>query len=117
MYMPTHTITDFETFMIDDGFQRIFRMLEKRQPGDWTPKELSEKYADQSHYKSDIYNLIKIVEVIELPNKDLLIGYKLLLEWDDLEDENFEKLPIQYRNLREMELNFYPEDMLESSWL
>ena len=40
--MLTHTITDFETFMIDDGFHRIFRMLEKRQPGDWTPKELSE---------------------------------------------------------------------------
>lgn len=110
------TITDFETFMIDEGFDRIFRMLEKRTPGDWTPKEMDEKYPDQDHYVSLYYTKIKIVEAIELPDKDILIGYKVICSFDDLDIDRFPTLPIQYRKLSRIELSFDPADMDEGSW-
>lgn len=106
-------ITDLETFMIDEGFDRIFRMLEKRTPGDWTPKEIAEKYIDQDHYVSNHYTFIKIVEVIELPDKDILIGYKDLYDLEEIEEEEYSKLPIFYRKLSQIELSYFPEDMNE----
>lgn len=109
-------ITDFETFMMDEGYDRIFRMLEKRTPGDWTPREVSEKYIDQDHYVDNHYSHIKIVETIELPNKEILLGFKRICEGKDLEDDTFQKLPIEYRMLSQLELCFYPEDMDEDAW-
>ena len=41
--------TDLETFMLDVGFDRIFRILIRRRSGDWTPREMDEKYLDQSN--------------------------------------------------------------------
>ena len=48
-------MTDFETWMLDFGQDHIFRMLEYRRPGEWTPLELSQKYTDQSRYVSDFF--------------------------------------------------------------
>ena len=109
-------ITDLETFMLDEGFGRIFRMLEKRTPGDWTPREMSEKYINQDHYVNDHYSLIKIVEVVELPDKDVFIGYKQFCDWNDLSEEEYDKLPIHYRKLSQIELSYFPEDMDEENW-
>ena len=99
-------ITDLETFMLDYGGDRIFRMLKLRRVGDWTPREMKEKYIDQDQYESNIYTLIKIVEVIELPDKDVLIGYKEVEYSDDNDDA-----PIYYKKLSQIELSFFPQDI------
>ena len=68
-------ITDFETWILDVGFDRTFRMLEYRRVGDWTPLEMEKKWMDQSQYKDNHYTLIRIKEAIELPDGDILLGY------------------------------------------
>ena len=102
--------TDLETFMLDVGFDRIFRMLIRRQPGDWTPREMEEKYLDQSNYVSDMYTFIKIQEVIELPDKDIFVGYKII-DINNINADEFENEPIFYRKLSEIELSYFPIDM------
>ena len=41
-------MTDFETWLHDFGYDRIFRMLKLRRVGDWTPYEMEQKYIDQA---------------------------------------------------------------------
>lgn len=109
--------TDFETFIRDVGYERIFRMLELRRVGDWTPFEMEKKYMDQDQYVSNHYTFIKIIEVIELLNKDYLIGYKEVIDLDQyLDDEKWNDAPIHYRKLSQMELSFFPDDMKEENW-
>ena len=103
--------TDLETFMLDVGFDRIFRILIRRRPGDWTPREMDEKYLDQSNYVNDFYTFIKIQEMIELPDKDILIGYKEIIDIDNIDSEEFENGPIFYKKLSEIELSYFPTDM------
>lgn len=103
-------ITDFETWMLDVGFDRTFRMLEYRHPGDWTPYEMEKKYIDESHYKDNHYILIKIKEAIELPNGDFLIGYIDVSDVEDFWNFDDEKEWINYRKLSEIELCWNPED-------
>lgn len=102
-------ITDFETWMLDVGMDRTFQMLEYRRPGDWTPRELENKYIDQSQYVDDRYTYIKIKEAIELTNGDILIGYIDVTdsEWDGDFDED--KAVINYRKLSQLEICWFPE--------
>ena len=103
-------ITDFETWLLDVGFDRTFRLLEYRRPGDWTPYETEKKYIDESHYRDNHYALIKIKEAIELPDGDILIGY---IDVSDVEDFwNFDDKNewINCRKLSEIELCWNPED-------
>ncbi len=104
-------ITDFETFMIDVGQDRIFRLLFRRRPGDWTPMEMERQYIDQSQYESTQYTIARFVEAIELPNKDILMGYKEVFLDEEETEEEYEKRPIHYRLLSEMEISFFPQDM------
>lgn len=109
--------TDFETFIRNVGYERIFRMLELRRVGDWTPFEMEKKYMDQDQYVSNHYTFIKIVEVIELPDKDYIIGYKVIFDWRQYSnDEEWIRTPIHYKKLSQMELSFYPDDMNEEDW-
>lgn len=39
-------MTDFETWMLDDGYDRIFHYLRYRLPGQFTPEEMDRKYSD-----------------------------------------------------------------------
>lgn len=102
-------ITDFETWLRDVGFDRTFWILEYRRPGDWTPKEIEDKYIDQSQYVDDRYTHAKIKEAIELPDGDILIGYIDVTdsEWDGDFDEN--KTWINYRKLSQLEICWLPE--------
>ena len=110
-------MTDFETWMLDKGYDRIFRMLELRRVGDWTPKEIEEKYIDQDQYISNHYKFIKIVETVELPDKDVLIGYKEIYDWRIyVNDDEFSKCPIYYKKLSQIELSFFPGDIEEENW-
>ena len=106
-------ITDFETWMLDVGFERTFRMLEYRRVGDWTPLEMEKKWMDQSQYKDNHYTLIRIKEAIELPDGDILIGYIDVTdsEWDGDFDED--KAVINYRKLSQLEICWFPEDDVE----
>lgn len=103
-------ITDFETWMLDVGFDRTFRILEYRRVGDWTPLEMEKKWMDQSQYKDNHYTLIRIKEAIELPDGDILIGYIDVtdLEWDGDFDED--KAVINYRKLSQLEICWCPEN-------
>ena len=109
-------MTDFETWLHDVGYDRIFRMLKLRRVGDWTPYEIGQKYIDQDQYEDNHYNFIKIVEVIELPDKDILIGYKEIVDYEDLDANKFDNLPIYYKKLSQIELSFFSNDMKKENW-
>lgn len=106
-------VTDFNEWIGSAGNTRIFRMLEYRRPGDWTPLEIERKYMDESHYVNNSYEIIQIAEAIKLPDNDILIGYRTVCEWADLENEN---RIIHYRKLSQIELSYNPEDQKEDSW-
>ena len=107
---------NFETFINDVASKRIFRMLELRRVGDWTPLEIENKYIDQDQYVSSHYTFIKIVETIELPDKDILIGYKEIYGADDVDSEEYETYPIHYKKLSQIQLSFFPQDMEEGDF-
>lgn len=107
----TKMMTDLETFMLDDGFDRIFRMyIFKRM---FTPYEREKAYMDETVYTSSEPKFVKIREVIELPDKDVLLGYQEIFCWDDLDEGNPR---IDYKKLSEIELSYYPADMKEENW-
>ena len=105
--------TDFETWWLDVGRDRIFKMLEFRRPGDGTPKEIEQKYVDQTQYVSDRYQLVMIKEVIELADGDYLLGLKFIDEWDCSEDESSFDNWIHYRKLSQIELLYDSSDDIE----
>lgn len=104
----------FEEFLTFSGQKRIFSLLEKRTPGDWTPLEMAEKYIDQDQYVDTHYKKVLIVETITLPDGDILIGYKDITYMD--EDDSLERLAIEYRKLSCVELSFFPLDMEEDEY-
>ena len=104
---------NFESFVKDVAFNRIFRMLEYRHPGDWTPYEQERKFRDENRYVSSMYTHIQIKEVIVLPNNDVLIGYSEILDYEDFNNAD---RSIYYRKLSQIELSFHPEDMDEENW-
>ncbi len=107
-------VTDFATWMLENGFDRIFRLLEKRRPGDWTPYEIEQKFVDESQYVSNEYRFVKIVEAVEL-NNDIMLGCVDILDWEDV--EKLEGKPIHYYLLSNIELSFFHEDMNREKWI
>lgn len=90
-------MTDFETFMLDDGFTRIFRAWFIR------PDKTMTNY----------YTSIIIHEIIELPDKDVLIGFQDLSFWEDIEKE---EPALRYERLSNMKLHYVPEDNKKENW-
>ena len=106
-------MTDFETWLHDYGEDRVFRMLVYRRPGQmYTPYEMERKFIDQNSLYDDTYfNFVKIEEVIELPDGDILLGLKELYdeyEGRDCWKDSGVKL---YKKLSEIELSFFEKDM------
>ena len=104
--------TDLETWLLDVGYDRVFRMWKLRRVGDWTPLELEKKYMDQSKYEDDTATTIKIKEVITLPNKDLLIGYSYYDTDKDFYSEDVKEEPeyIEYCLFSEIKLAYSEND-------
>ncbi len=100
-------MTEFDTWLADFGKERIFRMLELRRPGDWTPYELDKKFTDESRYIDNHFTYVMIKEAIELPDGDILLGLAYL---GDPSDINLGSTTILYRKLSEIVLEYYPED-------
>lgn len=103
-------MTDFETWMLDDGYDRIFRFLRYRLPGQFTPEEIAKKYSDQSLIYLDInYEFMKIETVIELPDGDILLEYHLCYKdesgWDVSDT-------LDYIKLSQIELSYYPKEQV-----
>lgn len=107
-------MTDFETWLLDFGYDAIFRMLEYRRVGDWTPREMENKYIDQSEFKSSVYQFVMIKEAMELPDGDVLLGLVNIEEWSDL--EKIDDKWVNYRKLSQIELAYNPEDQNEENW-
>lgn len=91
-------ITDFETWMNDYGFNRIFRLYTHKS----TPIEMQH------------FHFVVIKEVIELPDKDIFIGFHEIMTWEDLSDE---EPVIRYEKLSNIKLNYFPEDNVEENWM
>ena len=53
-------MTDFETWLHDFGYDHIFRMLEIRRPGQYTPYEIDKKFEDESLYIDNHFRHIQI---------------------------------------------------------
>ncbi len=94
-------MTDFQTWLLDEGYDRLFRIREYLRPDDWTS------------VKNIMYRFVIIREAIELPNNDILLGLQFV---DNYEDMNAENYPIEYRRLSRLQLSYYPEDSLEENW-
>lgn len=105
-------MTDFETWLLDYGYNRIFRVLEFRRPGDWTPYELENKWEDQSRYVENTYEFAKIVEAIELPDRDILLGINFIDPDENPEADYVGKDWIHYKRLSQIELLYMPNDMI-----
>lgn len=99
--------TDLETWLHDFG-ERIFRILEYRKPGLYTPYEIENKFSDESLYVCNEYKKVIIDEVIELPDKDLFIGFREVFLEDDGEYEINDR--IEYFKLSEIKLERFACD-------
>lgn len=104
--------TDFHTWFLDVGYDRVFRILKYRRVGDWTPEEIDKKYIDQSQYVDSYYHFVKIKEAIELPDGDILIGFVDFtdLNCNDLLNVDFNRLSVSYEKLSQIHLDYFPED-------
>lgn len=83
-------MTDMETWLLDFGYDRIFRMLEYKKI--FTPYEQKQKFSDESEFKDTHYTFIKIVECFELPNGEVMIGYREIIDWSDL--DGYRSIPL-----------------------
>ena len=102
-------MTDFETWLLDDGYERIFRYLKYRLPGQFTPEEMEKKYSDQQlEYIDTHYEYMKIETAIELPDSDVLLEFHPCFKYEDGEFEILDHL--RYLKLSQIELLYVPED-------
>jgi len=95
---------DLETFLLDNE-DRIYRYWVKKQI--FTPREMENKYIDQPVYIDDNATSALIVEVIPLPNGNILIGFQDLYDESSLSQEH----PyISYHQLNEIQLDYWECD-------
>lgn len=86
-------MTDFETWLLDDGYEMLFRI--------WI-YDSEEKSLDVK------CNYAFIRKAIELPDKDILLGLQFIFSSEDLEKENPD---IEYWRLSQIRLAYYPDDI------
>ena len=108
-------MTDLETWFLDFGNDHIFRMSKMRKPGQFTPYEMDKKFPYQSFYIGDCDTCIQIKNLIELPNKDVLLEYREVYDLKSIE-EDWDKSFLNYANLSEIELSYCPEDNNIEKW-
>ena len=108
-------MTNFQSWVNNFGGRHILRMLEIRRLGQYTPYEKDQRFEDQSLYVQDEYKFIQINEVIELPDEDVLIGFREIYDYEDLTEEWSESV-IYYKKLSEIELAYFPNDDNPDKW-
>lgn len=108
-------MTDLETWFLDFGSDHIFRILYVRKPGQFTPCEIDKKFSDQSLYMNDCYTYIQIKDLVELPDKDVLLEYREVYDLESIEEE-WDKSFLRYVKLSEIKLGYCPEDNSLEKW-
>lgn len=93
---------DFETWWLDDGQDRLFRLLVYKRM--FTPYEQENKFMDESEYEDTHYKFVYIREVIDLGNGDYLLGVQ-----EKYDDAIFDGL--EYYRLSEIRLSYIPADV------
>lgn len=106
---------NIDDWLKENMYTTIFRMLEIRKPGQYTPYEIDNKFIDQSLYKDDHYEHIQIKEAILLPDNDVLIGYRTVYDFDSL-GQDWKGSVINYKKLSEIELSCFPDDQKLENW-
>lgn len=104
-------MTDFETWLHDVGYDRIFRMW--RYKIMFTPYEQKEAFSDESIYEDDECDYVKIREAIELPDGDILLGLQTIEDSEDLDDKDSY---LTYERLSRIELAYNPSDQNVEEW-
>lgn len=95
-------MTDFTTWMLDND-SRLYRYwVYKRM---FTPEEMEAKYTDQSCFEDDHCSFGRIVDAVELPDGDVLIGF----DSPDRDGSKYEG-SIDYYKLSEILLSYCPTD-------
>lgn len=91
-------MTDFETWLLDDGYERLFRI--------WIYNSEEKSWDVECNY-------VFIKEAIELPDKDILLGLQFIFSLENMEKENPD---IEYWRLSQLRLAYYPDDIKEENW-
>lgn len=89
-------MTDMQTFILDNS-DTLFRYLVYKKM--FTPFEIDRKYRDESLFDDQSYSYGYIVECIELPNQEILLGIK---DEDDI--------VVSYYTLPEIRLYKFKDD-------
>ncbi|MBT9788783.1 hypothetical protein GPK90_05410 [Clostridium sp. MCC344] len=82
-------MTDLETWFLDFGSDHIFRLYDP--------------------FSICVVEKVRINNMIELPNKDVLIEYSVVNSEEDFNAE-WGKAPLCYKKLSEIKLEYHPYD-------
>ena len=82
-------MTDLETWFLDFGSNHIFRLYDP--------------------FSICVMEKVRINNIIELPNKDVLIEYSPVNNNEDFNEE-WGKAPLCYKKLSEIKLEYHPYD-------
>lgn len=94
--------TDLTTWLLDNS-DRLYRYwIYKRM---WTPYEQEQKFTDESIYQDDECCFGRIVEAVELPDGDVLLGFA------DPDCSSFEY--VSYYKLSDIEIAYCERDQHE----
>lgn len=104
--------TDLQTWLMDYG-DRVYRILKYRKEGQYTPYEIENKFEDESLFEDIHYKKVVIDEVVELPDKDLLIGFREVFI-DDTDEEYGYSGSIEYYKLSEIKLECFACDQIDN---
>lgn len=77
------TQTDLETWLLDFNDEKIFRIHRRKTV--FTPYEQEKKFSDAEVWEC-VSESARVVEAIELPNKDTLLGFRDVW-YEDVKDE------------------------------
>lgn len=95
-------MTDFDTWMLDYSDRTYRYWVRKRM---FTPLEQDQKYVDQSCYEDPVCSYGCIVEAVELPDGDILLGFA-----DQNNEGHTSEGYITYHKLSEIDLAYNPSD-------
>ena len=76
---------------------------------------MDKKFEDESLYIDNYFRHIQIKEAIELPDKDILIGFREIYDSESFERQ-WDESVIYYKKLSEIELTYFPDDDNIENW-
>lgn len=97
-------VSDWETWMLDFGGDRLFRFYVKDPVMD--PQEATWSRRDY------VFTYAFIKESIELPDSDILLGFHIIMSSEDLDVED---PPIAYYRLSNIAIEYHPHDIRQFS--